>query len=338
MLTDGEVANEEEIVSCARDAGCPVHVVGGAIAPNDAMRAVAEETGGRAVFLSPGDDIAAAVERFSIILKTPAVIDLSMPEGWETADGHQIRDLADGDDLVIPVSASPGAPELSLAGASCDGASWVVNPVEEPCNPAGLIWARARIRHLERRNDPATLALAKKFNLLCKSAAFVAWDEAEKVVIAKKEILQPSVRVALRCPSLIGAVSGPSCFGGSAVLESPESVPMPKRGGTRPRKRPHAIARDRIAEPILKVVKALNKLIQKKVIVPSAKLSEILLHLEELAAQSPAAFSTGAADLLSSLIDQLEALAKLSPQLANKTQPLIATIRTCRDSIAPVKA
>ena len=70
MLFDGQVPNGEEIVSCAREAECPVHVVGVAIGPNDAMRAVAEETGGRAVFLSSGDYIAFAVERFSP-LQTP---------------------------------------------------------------------------------------------------------------------------------------------------------------------------------------------------------------------------------------------------------------------------
>jgi hypothetical protein len=67
-------------------------------------------------------------------------------------------------------------------------------------------------------------------------------------------------------------------------------------------------------------------------------LSEILLHLQELAEQSPADFSSRAAGLLSSLIEQLEALALTSPQLAKKTKPLIASLRSSRDSIAPVTA
>ena len=71
ILTDGQIGNEDAVVACAREAGCPVHVVGIAITPNDALRAVAEETGGRVVFLSPGDDIPAATERFAPLLRPP---------------------------------------------------------------------------------------------------------------------------------------------------------------------------------------------------------------------------------------------------------------------------
>jgi hypothetical protein len=96
--------------------------------------------------------------------------------------------------------------------------------------------------------------------------------------------------------------------------------------------------KNRDASEVLKAVKALNKLIKKEVVVPSAELSEILLHLQELAEQSPVDFSSLAVGLLISLIEQLEALAKTSPQLAKKTKPILASLRSCRDSIAPVAA
>ena len=332
LLTDGDIGNEEAVVACAREAGCPVHVIGIAISPNDALRAVAEETGGRAVFLSPGEDIEAATERFAPLLRPPVVRELSMPAGWEAADGRPLRDLTAGDDLVVPVSAAPGTPELSLAGMGADGSPWKLTPVQEDCKPAALIWARARIRHLERREDQGALALAKEFNLLCKTAAFVAWDEAEKVVIAKKEIQQPSVLCSepahvLRC------VSAPSI----SLRELPISyLSSPRKSHLF---RPWAIpVKKGIESEVLKVVKALNKLIKKELVAPSVMLSEILLHLQELAEQSPADFSSRAAGLLSSLIEQLEALALTSPQLAKKTKPLIASLRSSRDSIAPVTA
>jgi Ca-activated chloride channel family protein len=332
LLTDGDIGNEEAVVACAREAGCPVHVIGIAISPNDALRAVAEETGGRAVFLSPGEDIEAATERFAPLLRPPVVRELTMPAGWEAADGRPLRDLTAGDDLVVPVSAASGAPGLSLAGTGCDGSPWEVTPGQEDCKPAALIWARARIRHLERREDQGALALAKEFNLLCKTAAFVAWDEAEKVAIAKKEIQQPSVLCSepahvLRC------VSAPSI----SLRELPISyLSSPRKSHLF---RPWAIPVNKgIESEVLKVVKALNKLIKKELVAPSVMLSEILLHLQELAEQCPADFSSRAAGLLSSLIEQLEALALTSPQLAKKTKPLIASLRSSRDSIAPVTA
>ena len=199
LLTDGDIGNEDAVVACARGAGCPVHVIGISISPNDALRAVAEETGGRAVFLSPGEDIPAAAERFVPLLRAPLVTDIKLPKGWRTADGSRLRDLTTGDDLLVAISADEGALAVSLTGKSDDGKRWGIPVSMEPCKSAALVWARARIRHLERREDPDALALAKEFNLLCKTAAFVAWDEAEKVVIARREIIQPSLRVKKLC-------------------------------------------------------------------------------------------------------------------------------------------
>ena len=112
---------------------------------------------------------------------------------------RRLRDLTTGDDLLVAISADEGALAVSLTGKSDDGKRWGIPFSMEPCKSAALVWARARIRHLERRKDPAALALAKEFNLLCKTAAFVAWDEAEKVVIARREIIQPSLRVKKLC-------------------------------------------------------------------------------------------------------------------------------------------
>jgi len=219
LLTDGDIGNEEAVVACAREAGCPVHVIGISITPNDALRAVAEETGGRAVFLSPGEDIPAAAERFVPFLRPPLVTGVKLPKGWRTADGSKLRDLAAGDDFLVPVSADEGATAVSLTGKSGDGKRWGIPFSMEPCKSAALVWARARIRHLERREDPDALALAKEFNLLCKTAAFVAWDEAEKVVIAEREIIQPSMRVkACALPSPSVRKMSPSH--GSRLMES----------------------------------------------------------------------------------------------------------------------
>jgi len=335
LLTDGDIGNEEAVVTCAREAGCPVHVIGIAISPNDALRAVAEETGGRAVFLSPGEDIAAATERFVPLLRPPVVSKLSMPEGWETADGRPLRDLTIGDDLVVPVSAAPAAPDLSITGADCDGCRWEVKPALEVCGSAALIWARARIRHLERREDPSALHLAKEFNLLCKTAAFVAWDEAEKVAIAKKEIEQPSIFFSESVRAFSGDLSGPSVA--RLILQSPGSDDDVIRCSPPRFLRQPTPADKGVAAGILKVVEALNKLFKKEAVVPTRELHDALFHLEMLAEHVPADFSSQITAPLRDLIDQLEVLVTANPQFAKKIKPLIESLRTCRDSIAQME-
>jgi hypothetical protein len=48
---------------------------------------------------------------------------------------------------------------------------------------------------LQDDKDEEAIALAKKANLVCRGAAFIAWDDAEKVAIAQDEVYQPSLEV-----------------------------------------------------------------------------------------------------------------------------------------------
>jgi hypothetical protein len=65
--------------------------------------------------------------------------------------------------------------------------------VERPEPALRLLWASRRIRHLlDAGRNADAIALAKHHNLLCAGAAFVAWDEAEQVPLAQRELYQPS--------------------------------------------------------------------------------------------------------------------------------------------------
>ncbi len=56
-----------------------------------------------------------------------------------------------------------------------------------------LIWMKHRIDSLlQGGKNREAIALAEKANLVCRGAAFVAWDDAEKVAIAQDEVYQPS--------------------------------------------------------------------------------------------------------------------------------------------------
>ena len=196
LITDGQVGNESETLKAAKACGCPVHVLGIAMGVSDSLGALADETGGRAVFLSPGEDLVGAVERFVPILGKPLVEAIALSPGWETVDEKALRDAVPGDTVIVSVSASADAGKLILSGRAADGSAWGIEP--DVCSEAaaGLVWARARIRYLDRRGAPEALALAKETNLLSAKSAFVAWDEAENGVVAKREIEQPAFQVA----------------------------------------------------------------------------------------------------------------------------------------------
>jgi hypothetical protein len=59
-----------------------------------------------------------------------------------------------------------------------------------------LIWMKGRIESLlQGGRAKEAIALAEKANLVCRGAAFIAWDEAEEVAIAHDEVYQPSLDV-----------------------------------------------------------------------------------------------------------------------------------------------
>jgi len=301
LITDGEIGNEHGAVNAAKQLGCPVHLLGVAMTANDDLEAIARETGGRSVFVAPGEDIPAAVERFAPILRAPVVTGLTITPGWQTADESPLRNLCDGDDIVIPISATPDAPELSLTCTStqlfgvaseacppvcgspatavptqvCPGLSPLHSgsnlsfipphtspPSSDPTQVsnsgfiprqissrnAGLIWARSCIRHLDasKRKDEA-LALAKQFNLLSRGAAFIAWDDAERVPVAQTEIVQPAMVVSERSSRLYCSIGADHTDYDAA----PSSMRMSRRG---PRK-----AKGKMAPPPVPDIRAICK-------------------------------------------------------------------------------
>ena len=128
VITDGQVGDEYGAVMAAKKIGCPVHILGVAMTANDDLDALARETGGRAIFLAPGEDIAGAVERFAPVLRAPVVTGLTMPPGWTTADETPLRDLCEADDIVVAISAAPDAPELSLSCTSTQVPGFSLHP------------------------------------------------------------------------------------------------------------------------------------------------------------------------------------------------------------------
>jgi Ca-activated chloride channel family protein len=254
VITDGQVGDEYGAVMAAKKIGCPVHILGVAMTANDDLDALARETGGRAIFLAPGEDIAGAVERFAPVLRAPVVTGLTMPPGWTTADETPLRDLCEADDIVVAISATPDAPELSLSCTSTQVPGFSLHPSSDSTRHtsldtrhyplAGLIWARSRIRSLDASDrEDAALVVAKEFNLLSSDAAFIAWDEAEQVPVAQSEITQPALEVESNVGRGYAACSAPpsasycSVSDGDDLASYRAARPGPRKRGPNKRHR-----------------------------------------------------------------------------------------------------
>lgn len=200
LITDGQVGNEAAIVEHLRPhSKLRVHTFGIDLAVNDGLlNRLAAQHNGTACLLQPTDDIVGAVARLGSRLQRPVLTSLVADAGWEFP-GSTVPDLHAEDrvSLSLRITASD-AREVVLKGRYPDGREERFRfPLLERDEPAlRLLWASRRIgRCLNQGDSVQAIALAKHYNLLCEGAAFIAWDEAEKVPVAKREVYQPSVHL-----------------------------------------------------------------------------------------------------------------------------------------------
>jgi len=197
LITDGQVGNEAAVIEAFQaSAATPLSTIGIDTAVNDLLlRRLAAQQGGLCRLLTPDDDIAAAVCDAGSCLRSPAWSDLRVIAPW-LSSGPRLPVLYDGGTIEFfceRTDVPDGA--LTLQGKRADGSSETIALFPEPSlNEAiPLLHARERIVALEAANDDAgAKRLSLQYSLLCRSTAFVAWDEAEKVVIATEELHQPS--------------------------------------------------------------------------------------------------------------------------------------------------
>ena len=123
------------------------------------------------------------------------------------------------------------------------------------------------------------------------------------------------------------------------LMESPQRFRVIKRMGRalfHPKKRASASAPSGLAAQIREVVKAVEKFLKKEGAIPSDEHDKILHDLEYIAIRWMPEFIDQAATLLDELIEQLEAMEKTSPALANKIKRLIEFARRCGKQLEAV--
>lgn len=201
LITDGEVGNEGAILEALRPhAGVRVHTFGIDTTVNDALLTrVAEQQRGTCCLLMPTDDIAGAVARLGSRLRRPVLTGISVEGDWKLP-GDAPADLHSEEIALLSLKGKAGATEVTLHGRGIDGVEQSFRVKLEPrLEPAlQLFWAKGAIDfNLRRGRQDRAIALAIRYNLLCEGAAFIAWDEAEKVPVAAREIYQPSMEPRL---------------------------------------------------------------------------------------------------------------------------------------------
>jgi Ca-activated chloride channel family protein len=195
LITDGQVGNEEDVLQAVSGHALPVHCFGIDHAVNEAfLRQLAAQQRGISVFLTPNDDLVRPIAILGSRLNRPVLTDLASDAGWELAD-TELPDIHAGQVVFASIRAAGERTDINVAGKDAVGRPLIIALETEIVGTdlPKLIWMKRRIDSLlQGGNDGEAVALAEKANLICRGAAFVAWDDAEKVAIAQDEVYQPS--------------------------------------------------------------------------------------------------------------------------------------------------
>ncbi len=223
LITDGQVGNEAEVLALMKKhPERRVFTFGIDTVVNDAfLRKLATQQRGSCHLAVPEDDLAAPIVALATRLRRPVLTDLAPGPGWEFP-AEAPPDLLAGEALSLLLRRTVPGASLAFSGLRADGTRVTVEldaRREEPATGIGLLWARRRIDFLLEAGQKAeALALAKEANLLCDGAAFLAWDEAERLAVkgGAVPVYQPAMEPAL----WEGAAAG-------CIPAAPWMAPMP---------------------------------------------------------------------------------------------------------------
>src|SRR5260221_4930681 len=213
LITDGQIANEEAVLKEVSGKALPLHCFGIDHAVNEAfLRQLSGQQRGTSVFLTPNDDLVRPIAILGSRLSRPAFTNLILEGDWELA-GTDIPDIYVGQVVFAPLRTNGNWSDLKIAGKDSAGRPWTVELHVRAArtNLPKLIWMKRRIeRLLQSGKSKEAVALAEKVNLVCRGAAFIAWDDAEEVAIAQDEVYQPSLDVPSSVACSVG--SKPASF------------------------------------------------------------------------------------------------------------------------------
>ena len=252
LLTDGDVANDAEILALSRrfDPALRLFTVGIGSAPSAGLLSrLARLGGGTTLSISNSQDIEAEIRRFEATFVGPIACGL----GIDGARRHSGRDLYAGRAATFFVEGAPQTVEVtSVDGRFNDRATVIASPIA-----LGALWARERVAELEDRLvadpaqkgiiDPEIAELGVRHQIQTRLTRFVAVDEESQVHGEPRALVQPSeraddVRACLASPPSVAVcfdrVPAPSLSMDASLdctprfKQSPRALRSPKRSTT----------------------------------------------------------------------------------------------------------
>jgi Ca-activated chloride channel family protein len=198
LITDGQVTNEEAVLKEVSGKALPVHCFGIDHAVNEAfLRQLSGQQRGTSVFLTPNDDLVRPIAILGSRLSRPAFTHLTLDGDWELA-GTELPDIYVGQVVFAPIRTKGNRSDLKVTGKDSAERPLTIQLHAQAAKTdlPKLIWMKRRIESfLQDGKTKEAIALAEKANLVCRGAAFIAWDDAEEVAIAQQEVYQPSFDV-----------------------------------------------------------------------------------------------------------------------------------------------
>lgn len=196
LLTDGQVANEADVIALARRHvhSARVFTFGiGAGASAYLVRGVARASRAACELIFPGERIEPKVLRLFERVRTPALDDVSIDWGGMSVEQapSQLPPLFAGDDLTVFARVLSGtAGELTLRAGTHESTLSVDFERAELGGPIPTLWARERIRELEESSEDSRdpeqqrrlrelrraelVELGRRYGLLSSATSFVA--------------------------------------------------------------------------------------------------------------------------------------------------------------------
>lgn len=217
FLTDGDVANDQEILALSRrfDPALRLFTVGVGLAPSAGLLSrLARLGGGTTLFVDDSQDIEGEIRRFESTFVGPMACGL----GLEGARRHSGRDLFAGRSATFFVEGALETVEVtSVDGRFTGRARVAASPLA-----LGALWARERVTELEDRLvadpaqkgivDPEIAELGVRHQIQTRLTSFVAVDEESQVHGEPLAIVQPSERAGDVHACYAGPQDVAACF------------------------------------------------------------------------------------------------------------------------------
>jgi Ca-activated chloride channel family protein len=208
IITDGEFGDEERASSLAASCGIEVHAIGiDTVVNESALQAISRRTRGSCALCVPGEDLKDTVHAIMKNLLSPGIEKILASDEWEPAG--PVPPLRAGQSALVPfrraISANAGqkdSTQVNLTLVFSDQAERKIRvPIQTVSSRAPLLLAvKAEITDcLDKEEEEQGVSIACRHNILCKGAAFIAFDESENVPVANAVLEQANIEPHLWC-------------------------------------------------------------------------------------------------------------------------------------------